>query len=97
MHGDLGTRPHTSESVSELGFYETLERESLQQQDKIYMETRSADEIEETTERLLQELRAEQCPFADLPEKRQTPYSLTRDEMQNCQWLKPSAGSAHRV
>jgi ElaB/YqjD/DUF883 family membrane-anchored ribosome-binding protein len=58
MHGDLGTRPHTSESVSELGFYETLERESLQQQDKIYMETRSADEIEETTERLLQELRA---------------------------------------
>jgi len=28
-------------------------------------------------------------PVADLPEKRRTLYSLTRDETQNCQWLKP--------
>jgi bifunctional non-homologous end joining protein LigD len=28
-------------------------------------------------------------PVADLSEKRRTLYSLTRDEMQNCQWLKP--------
>jgi bifunctional non-homologous end joining protein LigD len=37
----------------------------------------------------LQELRTETCAFADLPEKRRTLYSLTWDEMQNCQWLKP--------
>ena len=32
------------------------------------------------------------CPqysLADLPQKRRTLYSLTREEMQNCQWLKP--------
>ena len=28
-------------------------------------------------------------PVTDLSEKRRTLYSLTRDEMQNCQWLKP--------
>lgn len=38
---------------------------------------------------LLQQLRTEQCPFRDLPEKRRKLYSLTRDEMQNCQWLEP--------
>ena len=38
---------------------------------------------------LLQELVTDKCPFADLPEKRRTLYSLTKDEMQNCQWLKP--------
>jgi ATP-dependent DNA ligase len=38
---------------------------------------------------LLKELTTVECPFADLPEKRRTLYSLTRDEMQNCQWLKP--------
>lgn len=27
--------------------------------------------------------------IADLPGKRRTLYSLTNDEMQNCQWLKP--------
>ena len=37
---------------------------------------------------LLQEFRTHNCPFADLPEKRRTLYSLTRDEMQNCQWLR---------
>jgi bifunctional non-homologous end joining protein LigD len=39
---------------------------------------------------LIQQLRTENCPFSDLPEKRRTLYSLTRDEMQNCQWLKPA-------
>jgi len=38
---------------------------------------------------LLQELRTDTCPFADLPEKRRTLYSLIRDEIQNRQWLKP--------
>ena len=38
---------------------------------------------------LLQKFRIDKCPFDDLPEKRRTLYSLTRDEMQNCQWLKP--------
>jgi hypothetical protein len=38
---------------------------------------------------LLQQLRTDKCPFSDLPEKCRTLYSLTRDEMQNCQWLKP--------
>jgi ATP-dependent DNA ligase len=38
---------------------------------------------------LLHEFRTEKCPFTDLPEKRRTLYSLTCDEMQKCQWLKP--------
>jgi len=38
---------------------------------------------------LLPGFRTEKCPFADLPEKRRTLYSLTREEMQKCQWLKP--------
>ena len=38
---------------------------------------------------LLQQLLTGECPFADLPEKRRTWYSLTGDEMQKCQWLKP--------
>lgn len=38
---------------------------------------------------LLQGLITDKCPFADLPEKRRTLYSLTRDKMQECQWLKP--------
>ena len=29
------------------------------------------------------------CPFVNLPEKRRTTWALTRDEMQNCRWLKP--------
>jgi bifunctional non-homologous end joining protein LigD len=32
-------------------------------------------------------LTSEKCPFRNLPEKRRTLYSLTRGEMQNCQWL----------
>jgi len=38
---------------------------------------------------LFKKLVTEQCPFTDLPEKRRTLYSLTNDEMQNRQWLKP--------
>jgi bifunctional non-homologous end joining protein LigD len=38
---------------------------------------------------LFRKLLTEQCPFADLPEKLRTLYSLTKHEMQNCQWLKP--------
>jgi hypothetical protein len=37
---------------------------------------------------LLKELTTDVCPFVDLPEKGRRLYSLTRDEMQNCQWLK---------
>ena len=35
---------------------------------------------------LLEQLSTEDCPFIDLPEKRRTLYSLTREEMQNCRW-----------
>lgn len=38
---------------------------------------------------LLQELHTDKCPFHDLSEKPRTLYSLTRDEMQECRWLKP--------
>jgi bifunctional non-homologous end joining protein LigD len=38
---------------------------------------------------LLNELVRDKCPFDDLPEKRRTLYSLTREEMQECRWLKP--------
>ena len=29
------------------------------------------------------------CPFANLPEKKRTQFSLTREEMKACVWLKP--------
>jgi hypothetical protein len=38
---------------------------------------------------LLQEVVTDKCPFDDLPEKRRTLYSVTKSEMENCQWLKP--------
>ena len=38
---------------------------------------------------VLQQLVTNRCPFTDLPEKRRTLYSLTKDEMENCQWVKP--------
>jgi ATP-dependent DNA ligase len=28
------------------------------------------------------------CPFANLPERKRTQFSLTREEMKNCIWLK---------
>jgi ATP-dependent DNA ligase len=29
------------------------------------------------------------CPFANLPEKKRTQWALTKEEMENCVWLKP--------
>jgi ATP-dependent DNA ligase len=34
-------------------------------------------------------LEIDTCPFANLPEKKQTQWALTKDEMKNCVWLKP--------
>ena len=34
-------------------------------------------------------LEIDTCPFANLPEKKRTMWALTREEMKNCQWLKP--------
>ena len=37
----------------------------------------------------LARVHSQTCPFTNLPEKRRTLYSLTKSEMENCQWLKP--------
>ena len=29
------------------------------------------------------------CPFANLPERKRTPWALTREEMKECLWLRP--------
>lgn len=29
------------------------------------------------------------CPFANLPERKRTPWALTSEEMKKCRWLKP--------
>jgi DNA ligase D-like protein (predicted ligase) len=34
-------------------------------------------------------LEIDTCPFANLPEKKRTIWALTREEMNNCRWLKP--------
>lgn len=34
-------------------------------------------------------LRTDDCPFANLPEKRRTQWALTRAQMKDCVWLKP--------
>src|SRR5437016_13987922 len=34
-------------------------------------------------------LEIDACLFANLPEKKRTMWALTREEMKNCQWLKP--------
>jgi len=34
-------------------------------------------------------LEIDTCPFVNLPEKKRTMWALTREEMKNCQWLKP--------
>ena len=34
-------------------------------------------------------LEIDACPFANLPEKKRTMWALTKEEMKNCQWLKP--------
>jgi ATP-dependent DNA ligase len=40
---------------------------------------------------LLRMLEKSRCPFLNLPETRHSRWglSLTKEEMQNCQWLKP--------
>jgi DNA ligase D-like protein (predicted ligase) len=37
----------------------------------------------------LKGFRIANCPFVNLPEKKRTQFSLTREEMKNCIWLKP--------
>jgi ATP-dependent DNA ligase len=34
-------------------------------------------------------LETDDCPFANLPEKKRTMWALTKEEMKNCRWLKP--------
>jgi DNA ligase D-like protein (predicted ligase) len=34
-------------------------------------------------------LEIENCPFANLPEKKRTPWALTKKETENCVWLRP--------
>jgi bifunctional non-homologous end joining protein LigD len=29
------------------------------------------------------------CPFANLPEKKRNAYSLTKEEMKKCVWVRP--------
>ena len=29
------------------------------------------------------------CPFANLPERKRTPWALTKEEMKNCTWVRP--------
>jgi DNA ligase D-like protein (predicted ligase) len=38
----------------------------------------------------LKDLKIKECPFANLPEKKRTQWALTREEMKNCVWLRPS-------
>ena len=39
----------------------------------------------------LKGLESADCPFANLPEKKRTPWALTREEMKNCRWLRPDS------
>jgi ATP-dependent DNA ligase len=39
--------------------------------------------------RKLKGLEIDTCPFANLPEKKRTMWALTKEGMENCQWLKP--------
>jgi bifunctional non-homologous end joining protein LigD len=34
-------------------------------------------------------LEIDTCPFSNLPEKKRTPWALTKEEMKNCVWLRP--------
>jgi bifunctional non-homologous end joining protein LigD len=34
-------------------------------------------------------LEVDTCPFANLPERKRTQWALTKEEMENCVWLKP--------
>jgi bifunctional non-homologous end joining protein LigD len=37
----------------------------------------------------LKGLQIDTCPFANLPERKRTQWALTREEMKNCEWVKP--------
>jgi bifunctional non-homologous end joining protein LigD len=37
----------------------------------------------------LRDLEMDICPFANLPERKRTPWAITKEEMANCIWLKP--------
>jgi ATP-dependent DNA ligase len=39
--------------------------------------------------RRLKDLKTETCPFANLQERKQTQWALTKEEIKNCVWLKP--------
>ena len=39
--------------------------------------------------RKLKGLEITTCPFANLSEKKRTQFSLTREEMKNCVWVRP--------
>jgi ATP-dependent DNA ligase len=39
--------------------------------------------------RRLKDLKTDECPFANLPERKRTQWALTKEEMKNCVWLKP--------
>jgi len=34
-------------------------------------------------------LEIDTCPFVNLPEKKRTMWALTKEEMENCRWLRP--------
>jgi ATP-dependent DNA ligase len=34
-------------------------------------------------------LEIDTCPFVNIPEKKRTMWALTKQEMENCQWLRP--------
>jgi ATP-dependent DNA ligase len=42
-------------------------------------------------------LEIDDCPFANLPERKRTQWALTREEMKNCVWLKPELVAQNRV
>ena len=37
----------------------------------------------------LTDLEVDACPFVNLPERKRTQWALTREEMNNCVWVKP--------
>jgi len=39
--------------------------------------------------RRLKDLKTETCPFANLQERKRTQWTLTKEEIKNCVWLKP--------
>jgi DNA ligase D-like protein (predicted ligase) len=45
--------------------------------------------VRREVERKFKGLEVNPCPFANLPEKKRTPWALTKEEMKNCVWLKP--------